>query len=158
MSASLHSAGIVVYRQGEGGPEVLLVHPGGPFWANKDANAWSIPKGEFDPATEDAEEAAKREFGEELGHPLPPGPLRALPSFKAGRKTIVSWLVEGDLDPATVSSNTFEMEWPPKSGKTEAFPEVDEAAWFPLADVEKKLHKGQAPLGQFIRDFLAEPS
>lgn len=144
-----HSAGIVLFRRS---PElrVLLVHPGGPFWANKDEHGWSIPKGEFDPATEDPEAAAVREFGEETGQPVPDGPRIALEPFKAGRKTISAWLVEGDLDPAEVTSNLFEMEWPPRSGSIQEFPEVDRADWFTLDECQTKLHKGQVPICELI--------
>jgi predicted NUDIX family NTP pyrophosphohydrolase len=148
------SAGIVLHRPGPNGPEILLVHPGGPFWANKDANGWSIPKGEYDPETEDGEAAAVREFHEELGHPLPEGPRRPLPAFRAGRKRIASWLVAGDLDPTTIHSNSFEMEWPPRSGEMASFPEVDRAAWFDLEAATTKLHKGQIPLVKLILSAL----
>lgn len=153
------SAGLVVYRRSEddGGStvEILLVHPGGPFWAKKDTNGWSIPKGEYDPDTEDAEAAAVREFEEEIGHPAPPPPRRPLPPFKAGRKLITAWLVEGDLDPESIRSNEFEMEWPPKSGRTQSFPEVDRAAWFGLDEAATKLHKGQLPLCRLIAETLS---
>lgn len=151
-----HSAGVVLYRSGPEGVEILLVHPGGPFWANKDTHGWSVPKGEYEPDTEDAEAAAFREFEEELGHPAPDGERHALPPFKAGRKTITAWLVAGDLDPETISSNEFEMEWPPKSGNMASFPEVDRAAWFNLAVAETKLHKGQLPICALIADALAQ--
>ncbi len=158
------SAGIVVFRRnpdrgtGPGGVEILLVHPGGPFWANKDIHGWSIPKGEFDPDTESGEAAAVREFGEEIGRPPPEGPLRPLEPFRAGRKTISAWLVEGDLDADAIESNSFEMEWPPQSGRTQSFPEVDRAGWFGLADAETKLHKGQLPLCRLIVVALTEDS
>ncbi len=152
-----HSAGIVLHRQGPAGTEILLVHPGGPFWANKDEHAWSIPKGEYDPDTEDGEEAAVREFAEELGQPVPDGPRRALPPFRAGKKTIAAWLVAGDLDPDDLRSNTFELEWPPRSGRMASFPEVDRAAWFLLdGQVETRLHKGQRPLVELVSDALRQ--
>ncbi|MGI9596251.1 MAG: NUDIX domain-containing protein [Acidimicrobiales bacterium] len=151
------SAGIVLFRRrGTGGVEILLVHPGGPFWANKDTNGWSIPKGEYDPETEDAEQAAVREFEEEVGHPVPTGPRLPLPSFKAGRKTITAWLVEGDIDPALISSNSFEMEWPPKSGRMQSFPEVDRGDWFSLDQAETKLHKGQLPIRRLVEGALSD--
>jgi predicted NUDIX family NTP pyrophosphohydrolase len=149
-----HSAGIVLHRARPGGPEILLVHPGGPFWAEKDEHAWSIPKGEYDPGTEDGETAAAREFAEELGRPVPDGPRRELPPFRAGRKTIRAWLVEGDLDPEGIESNTFELEWPPRSGRLQAFPEVDRAAWFDLETAAARLHKGQVPLCRLVADAL----
>ncbi len=151
----IESAGLVLHRPGTDGPEILLVHPGGPFWAKKDLHAWSIPKGEFDPATEDAELAAVREFEEELGHPAPAGPRIALAPFRAGRKVIRAWLVHGDLDPTTITSNHFEMEWPPKSGRQASFPEVDRAAWFTLDQARSKLHKGQVPLCDLVASALA---
>ena len=153
MSAA-HSAGIVVHRRGPEGPEILLVHPGGPFWAKKDEHAWSIPKGEYEPDAEDAEQAAVREFAEELGTPAPEGARIELPPLKAGRKTIRAWLIEGDLDPTGIVSNTFELEWPPRSGRKQTFPEVDRAAWFPLDVAATKLHKGQAPLCHLISEAL----
>lgn len=158
MAAGTHSAGIVLHRVLNGADEILLVHPGGPFWAAKDEHAWSIPKGEFDPETEAAIDAAAREFAEELGQPLPTEPDQdhwiELPVFRAGKKTIHSWLVEGDLDPESVMSNHFEMEWPPRSGKLASFPEVDQARWFSLQDAPSKLHKGQAPLCGFVDQAL----
>lgn len=149
-----NSAGIVLHRRGEDGVEILLVHPGGPFWAKKDEHGWSVPKGEYDPETEDAEAAAVREFHEELGHPVPAGDRRELPSIKAGKKTIKAWLIEGDLDPETITSNTFEMEWPPKSGTQASFPEVDRAGWFSLEAARTKLHKGQVPICDLIENLI----
>ncbi len=134
--------------------ELLLVHPGGPFWAKKDEHAWSIPKGEFDPDSEDARLAAMREFTEELGCPPPAGPMVALSTFRAGSKTIWAWLVRGDLDPSAIVSNRFEMEWPPRSGRTQSFPEVDKAAWFPLDQARHQLHKNQALLVDLVTDAL----
>lgn len=148
------SAGIVLHRPGPNGPEILLVHPGGPFWANKDTNGWSIPKGEYDPEAEDGEAAAIREFGEELGHPVPDGPRQPLPAFRAGRKRIAAWLVAGDLDPTTIHSNAFEIEWPPRSGEMASFPEVDRAAWYDLEAAATKLHKGQIPLIKLVSAAL----
>jgi len=140
------SAGIVLYRRlPEGGFEVLLGHMGGPFWARKDAAAWSIPKGEYEPG-DDALAAARREFEEELGHPLPDGQPIDLGEVRQSRKVVRAWAVEGDLDPATASSNTFEIEWPPGSGKLAAFPEIDRFEWFDPATARTKLVKGQIPL------------
>jgi predicted NUDIX family NTP pyrophosphohydrolase len=139
------SAGLVLYRRTPSGIEVLLVHPGGPFWAKKDEAAWSVPKGEIDPG-EDHEAAARREFAEEVGA-VPPGPLVPLGSFRqSGGIIVVAFALEGDFDPATLVSNTIEIDWPPRSGRTLTIPEVDRAAWFPLADATVKLHLGQRPI------------
>lgn len=140
--AKKQSAGILVYRRTNGGVEVLLGHPGGPFWAKKDKGAWSIPKGE----TEDAEnrlEAAKREFKEEMGHNPPDGEYIYLESIERPGKVIYVWAVEGDLDASKIVSNKFEMEWPPRSGQKQEFVEVDRAAWFPIQKAGVKMHKGQ---------------
>jgi predicted NUDIX family NTP pyrophosphohydrolase len=128
-----------------GGPEVLLVHPGGPFWRNKDEGAWTIPKGEV-PDGEDLLAAARREFEEELGFP-PAGPFAPLqPVKQKGGKVVHAWCFEGDCDPAAVRSNTFGMEWPPKSGRKATFPEVDRAAFFDLEAARKKINPAQAAL------------
>lgn len=148
------SAGIVLIRHVADSIELLLVHPGGPYWANKDQHAWSIPKGEFDQEIEDPETAARREFTEELGCMPPAGPMVALSPFRAGSKTIWAWLVRGDLDPSTIVSNRFELEWPPRSGNTQTFPEVDRAAWFTLEAARKQLHKNQASLVDLVTDAL----
>jgi predicted NUDIX family NTP pyrophosphohydrolase len=138
------SAGILLYRRRTSGLEVFLVHPGGPFWTKKDLGAWSLPKGEFEPG-EDPLDAAKREFTEETGFPIG-GEFRALtPLRQPSGKTIHAWAVEGDCDPAAVRSNTFEMEWPPRSGKRSAFPEVDRADWFSLEEARRRIIAGQAP-------------
>lgn len=137
------SAGLLMYRRRPGGVEVFLVHPGGPFWAKKDAGAWSIPKGEY-AAADDPLEAARREFQEETGM-LPAGEFVELGVVKqAGGKTVTAWAFEGDCDPASIRSNTFEMEWPPRSGRRQKFPEVDRAAWFDLEAAAEKILKGQA--------------
>lgn len=139
------SAGVLMYRRRGGGIEVLLVHPGGPFWAGKDAGAWSIPKGEFD-AAEDAEAAARREFAEELGVE-PAGALIPLGSIRQKNgKQVHAWAVEGDFDCPTIRSNTFRMEWPPKSGLMAEFPEVDRAEWFDVESARVKMHAGQPAL------------
>jgi predicted NUDIX family NTP pyrophosphohydrolase len=139
------SAGVLVYRRRAGGPEVFLVHPGGPFWAKKDAAAWSMPKGEHDEA-EDPLAAALREFAEETGQTVA-GDFLALGEFRQpGGKRVTVFAVEGDIDPVTIVSNQFPLEWPPRSGKTQMFPEVDRAAWFPLAEARAKLHKGLVPV------------
>ena len=136
------SAGILMYRFQGGALEVLLVHPGGPFWAKKDEGAWSIPKGEYERA-EDPLEAARREFAEELGSPAL-GPAIALGEVEQkGGKVVAAWGVQGDLDPADVRSNTFEMEWPPRSGRRQTFPEVDRAQWFTPDAARVKLNPAQ---------------
>ena len=124
---------------------MLLVHPGGPFWAKRDDGAWSIPKGEYEDG-EDPQAAARREFEEELGSPLPEGAeLRELGEVKQkNRKVVAAWAVEGDLDASAAHSNTFEMEWPPRSGRRQEFPEIDRAEWFPLARAREKLLPAQA--------------
>ncbi len=142
------SAGIVVWRRVDSGIEVLLGHMGGPFWSRKDDGAWSIPKGLPD-EDEDPVDAARREFIEELGLPLPPGDLVDLGEFRqSSRKTVTAWAIELDssatLDLDTVVSNTFEMEWPPRSGRMQSFPEIDRAAWFDLDTARRKVVGGQA--------------
>jgi predicted NUDIX family NTP pyrophosphohydrolase len=140
------SAGILLHRQGIGGTEVLLVHPGGPFWARKDVGAWSIPKGEVDEG-EDPRACALREFAEETGTRLPETALDDLGSvrLKSG-KLVLAYAVAGDLDAAAVRSNTFELEWPPRSGRRQQFPEIDRAEWFGLDDARAKLNPAQAEL------------
>ncbi len=136
------SAGILLYRKNNGRLEVFLVHPGGPFWKNKDLGAWSIPKGEYETG-EDPLAAAKREFVEETGHPLPDGKLVPLTELKQPSGKIVSaWAIEGDCS-LDIRSNLFALEWPPNSGKTEQFPEVDRASWFEIAQARAKLLPGQ---------------
>lgn len=138
------SAGLLVYKKMNGQLFVFLVHPGGPFWAKKDLGAWSIPKGEF-AEDEDALAAARREFTEETGQAVT-GQFRALtPCKQKGGKTVLAWAVEGEADEAIVS-NTFEMEWPPKSGKKQRFPEVDRATWLTLEEARTRINSGQLPL------------
>jgi predicted NUDIX family NTP pyrophosphohydrolase len=139
------SAGILLYR-GEGSSlELLLVHPGGPFWAKKDLGAWSIPKGEY-AAGEDPFAVARREFEEELGAPSPQGALLNLGEIKQpSRKVITAFAARGDFDPASLKSNRFELEWPPRSGRLQSFPEVDRAAWFTPEAARVKILPGQAP-------------
>lgn len=143
------SAGIVLFRKsadGADGIEVLLGHMGGPFWARKDAGAWSIPKGECEP-DEAALAAARREFQEELGLPVPAGELVELGEVKqSGGKVVTAWALAGDLDPALVVPGTFEMEWPRGSGKVKEFPEIDRAQWFDLVTAQEKIVAGQRPL------------
>jgi predicted NUDIX family NTP pyrophosphohydrolase len=143
--ASRQSAGVLMFRRSEPGLEVLLVHPGGPFWAKKDEGAWSIPKGEFDP-DEPPAAAARREFIEETG--VDPGPdlLPLAVIMQSRAKTVHAFAVEGDLDPAAIASNVFEIEWPPRSGRKQAFPEVDRAQWFGLIEARHKIVAGQRPI------------
>ena len=140
-----YSAGLLLYRFRGPATEVMLVHPGGPYWKNKDEGAWSIPKGEFSPP-EDPIVAARREFFEETGVVVK-GDLNALkPVRQPGGKIVHAWAVEGDLDVATIVSNTFEIEWPPHSGRLQSFPEVDRGDWFVRPEAERKIVRGQAPL------------
>ena len=137
------SAGILLYRGSDDALEVLLVHPGGPFWARKDAGAWSIPKGEHE-AGEDPRACALREFEEETGTALPPGELIDLGEIRQkGGKVVTAWAAAGDLDAAAVRSNTFAMEWPPRSGRQTEFPEIDRAGWFGVDDAREKLNAAQ---------------
>jgi predicted NUDIX family NTP pyrophosphohydrolase len=139
------SAGLLVYRDTADGLEVFLVHPGGPFWARKDLGAWSIPKGEVS-AGEDLLLAAHREFEEETGSAVD-GPTIALGEIRqTSGKRVHAWAVHGDLDAAQIRSNTFEIEWPPRSGVRRAFPEVDRAAWFALGEARRRILPSQAPL------------
>ena len=146
------SAGILLYRIAAGTREVLIVHPGGPYWARKDAGAWSIPKGEYEDG-EDPQACALREFEEETGTRLPPGELAELGDVKQkGGKVVTAWAAEGDLDADAVRSNTFTMEWPPRSGRTAEFPEIDRAGWFEIGAAREKLVPAQT---EFL-DRLAE--
>jgi predicted NUDIX family NTP pyrophosphohydrolase len=140
------SAGILVHRRRGDAVEVLLVHPGGPLWARKDLGAWSIPKGEYG-ADEDPLAAARREFEEELGSAAPDGPLHDLGEVrqKSG-KVVRAWAVEGDLDATAAHSNTFELEWPPRSGRRIAVPEIDRAEWFTIDQARERLNPAQVPL------------
>jgi predicted NUDIX family NTP pyrophosphohydrolase len=144
--ATKRSAGILLHRRRDGAHEVLLVHPGGPFWAKKDAGAWSIPKGEYENG-EEPRAAALREFAEELGAPPPDGELVELGEVRQrGGKVVTAWALAGDADADAVRSNTFTMEWPPRSGTIGEFPEVDRAAWFSLDEARERILPGQAPL------------
>ena len=147
------SAGILLYRKTGGSFEVFLVHPGGPYWANKDAGAWSIPKGEFDD-NEDALSAAKREFEEETGMKISGVFVELTPVKLKSSKTVFAWAVEGDIDPLKINSNEFEMEWPPRSGKMSSFPEIDKAAWFSLADAEIKINSQQIKMLEEMKNKL----
>ena len=146
------SAGILLYRK-LAEPEVLLVHPGGPFFTKKDAGSWSIPKGEY-LSDEEPLDAAKREFKEETGMELEGEFMALLPIKQSGGKIVTAWAVEGDLDPETVVSNSFEMIWPPGSGKLRSFPEVDKAAWFTIEIAKQKINKGQISLLDQLADLL----
>jgi predicted NUDIX family NTP pyrophosphohydrolase len=140
------SAGILMYRRGSGGPEVLIVHPGGPYFARRDAGAWSIPKGVYE-ADEEPLACARREFAEELGSPCPDGPAIELGEVRQRNgKRVTAWAVEGDLDADAITSNTFTIEWPPRSGRTQEFPEVDRAGWFGLDAAREKLIEAQREL------------
>lgn len=148
------SAGILLYRLGPAGPEIFLAHLGGPYFAKKDEHAWSIPKG----LVADGEaplDAAQREFREEMGF-RPGGPFHELkPIRQAGGKIVLAWAVRGDCDPAALRSNTFELEWPPRSGRMQSFPEVDRADWFTLDEARAKIIKGQAALLDELEDILS---
>ena len=137
------SAGILLYRRVRGHLEVLLVHPGGPFWKNKDAGAWTIPKGEIAPG-EDGLACALRELKEETGYACTGAAVPLPPVKQKGGKVVRAWAAEGDFDPSALVSNTFTMEWPPKSGKREQFPEVDRAEWFDLDRAREKINAAQA--------------
>jgi predicted NUDIX family NTP pyrophosphohydrolase len=150
------SAGLVLYRLKGGTVEVLLVHPGGPFWAKREFGAWSIPKGEV-PAEEEVLAAAKREFEEETG--LSPGgsmlPLGAV-TQKSG-KIVYAWAVEGDCNPKLIKSNSFEMEWPPRSGKKQTFPEIDRAAFFDIQEAKRRINTAQSGLLARLQELLSIP-
>ena len=154
MTAAPRSAGALLFKvlPPAGDVEVLLGHPGGPFWARRDEGAWSIPKGEYGP-DEDPRAAAAREFAEELGSPLPSGPLIDLGTVRQpSGKLVTVFAVESDFDATTARSNTFEMEWPPKSGRMGSFPEIDRAEWFDCATARVKLVRGQV---EFVDRLLA---
>jgi len=148
------SAGLLLYRVSDGGLSVLLVHPGGPFWARKDLGAWTIPKGEYS-ATEEPLAAARREFEEETGA-RPAGDFRPLGEVtQPGRKVVSAWAVAGDFDPATLVSNTFELEWPPRSKRMARFPEIDRAQWFSLDEARQKILSGQRVFIDRLEQLLA---
>ena len=154
---SKHSAGLVVHRRAKGGLEVLLVHPGGPFWAKKDLGAWSIPKGEID-AGEEREPllVARREFAEETGQPIAGAFVPLEPVRQRGGKIVQAWAIEGDLDVTRLRSNSFTMEWPPRSGTFRSFPEVDRAEWFPVAEAKERILQGQRPLLEQLERLLQD--
>jgi predicted NUDIX family NTP pyrophosphohydrolase len=143
-----------MYRRRDGALEVFLVHPGGPFWAKKDAGAWSIPKGEIDP-TEEPLAAARREFTEETGFAAAGAFQPLAPITQAGGKVVQAWAFESDADPTSLRSNTFSIEWPPRSGRQTSFPEVDRAAWFPLDLARKKINPAQVDLLDELEASLA---
>jgi len=141
------SAGVLLYRLREGRVEVLLGHPGGPFFGRADAGNWSIPKGEPSPDEVDLELTARREFEEETGHPVPVGPLIDLGTVKQkGGKVVYAWAAEGDLDPAKATSNTFSFEWPPFSGRMKTYPEIDRVDWFAPEEARRRIKEAQIPL------------
>ena len=150
------SAGILLWRRREGRLEVLLGHPGGPYFAGKDADHWTVIKGEADPG-EDLLVVARREFGEETGHEPPNGPAVDLGDIrqKSGKR-VFAWAVQGDLDPETAVSNSFEMEWPPHSGRIREFPEIDRVAWFELGEARVKIKAAQAAFLQRLERSAAE--
>jgi predicted NUDIX family NTP pyrophosphohydrolase len=149
------SAGILLYRNAGGRIEVLLVHPGGPFWAKKDGGAWSIPKGEFGDGEEPLE-AAKREFQEETSFPIEGTFIPLNPVKQPSGKTVYAWAVEGDIDADAILSNTFSMEWPKGSAKTKSFPEIDKADWFDLETAKVKILKGQLGLLEQLSRNLSQ--
>jgi predicted NUDIX family NTP pyrophosphohydrolase len=149
----LKSAGILLYRKNDRIPEVLLVHPGGPFWKNKDLGVWSIPKGEFiDP--EQPLETAKRELLEETGIVMSGSAHELIPVKQGSGKMVYAWAVEQDVDASNISSNSFDMEWPPKSGKMKSFPEIDKAGWFTIAEAKHKIVAGQLPFLTELENFI----
>jgi predicted NUDIX family NTP pyrophosphohydrolase len=149
-----HSAGILLFRRRGGDTEVLLIRPGGPYWRNKDAGAWMIPKGTLEPG-EKAAEAALREFAEETGTRLTAAPFPLATVRQAGGKIVQAFAVEGDLDPALVHSNDFELEWPPRSGRLQRFPEVAEARWLSLAEARAMMLPSQLPLLKALEGQLS---
>jgi len=154
-TAKKRSAGILMYRREGEEILLLLVHPGGPFWAKKDFGSWSIPKGEY-AESEDAFAAAKREFAEETGYE-PEGKFQSLGEItQSGGKRVAAWAVSGDFDPQTLSSNRFEMEWPPRSGQIRSFPEVDRAAWFTAAEARERLLRAQTTFIDRLLDRIRE--
>lgn len=149
------SAGLLLFRVVAGNLEVLLVHPGGPFWAKKDDGSWSIPKGELREG-EDPFEAAIREFKEELGSSVTGKAIPLKPLRQPSGKIIFAWGVNGDFDTTTLKSNTFTMEWPTQSGQQREFPEVDRAAWFEIEEAKRKIHQGQVPLIEELERMVSE--
>lgn len=153
LSMAKQSAGILLYRRKDNQVEVLLVHPGGPFWAKKDLKAWGLPKGEFSEG-EDPQAAAKREFKEELGLDPPTSSYVDLGTIKIPSKLIYGWAVESDLDTTRVNSNVISIVWPPRSGQTLQIPEVDKAEWFEISRAGPKMHGGQAVFLERLAEHL----
>jgi predicted NUDIX family NTP pyrophosphohydrolase len=149
------SAGLLVYRRAKNGLQVFLVHPGGPFWAKKDRGAWSIPKGEFD-ESEEGLAAARREFREEVGQDIAGVFIALTPRRQPSRKTILAWAVEGEVDAEALVSNEFELEWPPRSGRMQRFPEVDAGAWFAFDEAKGRIQPGQLPILEELAQLLEE--
>jgi predicted NUDIX family NTP pyrophosphohydrolase len=150
MPSTKRSAGLLLFRRAPNTLEVFLVHPGGPFWAGKDDGVWTVPKGEHED-DEDPLEAARREFEEETSH-RPEGTFHPLrPVAQKSGKVVRAWAVEGDFDPALLRSNTFELEWPPRSGRKQSFPEVDRAQWFDLVEADRKIRPEQRPFLEEVR-------
>ena len=149
-----HSAGVLMYRRARGVLEVLLAHPGGPFWRTRDDGAWTIPKGGIAPG-ESAEDAARREFAEELGSPLSGALVPLAQVRQKGGKLVDAFALEGEFDPATLTSNLCEIEWPPRSGRRLEVPEIDRAAWFPLEQARRKILEAQVPLLDALARLLA---
>lgn len=148
------SAGLLLFRRGPAGIEVLLARPGGPYWRGKDAGAWTIPKGEFQPPEEPLA-AALREWAEETGFPASP-PFHPLgEAIQKGGKRVLAWAFEGDCDPAAMQCNTFEMQWPPRSGRRQSFPELAEVRWFSLAQARSRINAAQAVFLDRLQDFAA---
>jgi predicted NUDIX family NTP pyrophosphohydrolase len=151
-----NSAGLLMYRRRGGILQVFLVHPGGPYWAKKDLGSWSIPKGEF-PPEEEPFQAARREFEEETGFPAAAGHFRPLtPIRQPSGKMVHAWAFEGDCDPSAIKSNLFSMEWPPRSGKYQEFPEVDRAEWFTIETAKDKILKGQVGFLDELQGMVGE--
>ena len=154
MSGPRRSAGLLLWRRASGGVEVLLGHPGGPLWAKRDEGVWSVPKGEFHDG-EAAWAVARREFEEETGHPAPDGdPIELGEIRQKGGKFVEAWALEGDLDPAAAESNTFDMVWPPGSGRVQTFPEIDRVEWFDVDEAKRRLKPTQIPLIDRLVDAL----
>ena len=150
---SVHSYGILLYRRSAGHWQVMLVHPGGPFWAGKDAGAWSIPKG-LPEGDEPALETARREFREETGFEVDGEFLELGPLRQPGGKIVHAWALQGDLDASRIHSNSFSLEWPRDSGRVRVYPEIDAGGWFSLAEAREKIHRGQAGFLERLRERL----
>lgn len=153
-----YSGGLLIYRLKDGQPEVFIVHNGGPYWAKKDDGVWSLPKGEAD-GDEDLLRAAKREFKEETGFKAPDGPYTELgeTDYPRGHKVVVAWAAEGDFDPTQLKSNMFEMQWPPRSGKMQEFPEIDRGGWFSLPQAAQKLFPPNVVFLERLANYLHVP-